>query len=253
MKTFFGVLGTAVAVGLFVLIGYFTGFFNNAYTMPIGICVIGLLAAGVLTLLTTSQREEYGDEYDISMIVSTIIAIAAVVGLLITGIVAVVTEGEWYVSQFMLTAVIYLAGVICILAAKSQDYPEFLTFIGNGVKAGGVLYAMIVGIVVMAEYGVSWYGLCFMLAGATLIASSVLQIIGTYKYDGAMMTLATLLSAVALAFAVICGSVQGFMVWEGWMTILSSLGVAAVFVFDIILQTNNIDWVVTGARNPLAK
>ena len=112
---------------------------------------------------------------------------------------------------------------------------------------------MIVGIVVMVEYGVSWYGLCFMLAGATLIASSVLQIIGTYKYDGAMMTLATLLSAVALAFAVICGSVQGFMVWEGWMTILSSLGAAAVFVFDIILQTNNIDWVVTGARNPLAK
>ena len=249
MKTFFGVLGTAVAVGLFILIGFLTGLFNSPYAMPVGICLIGLLSAGVLVILTTAQRDEYGAEFDISMVVSIGIAVLAVVGLLITGIIVVVNDCEWYVGNFMLAAVIYLAGIICLLIAKSQDYPEFLTFVSCGVKIAALIYAIVVGIILFIDYGIVWYGICYVLGGLIVIAGAIIQIIGTANYDGRMLMLSTMLSAVGLALAVIIGSIQGFNEWEGWMTILSSLGAGALFVFDIVLQVNNSDYVVVGARN----
>ena len=249
MKTFFGVLISAAVVGLFVVLANIFQWFGDYTTLAVAICLIVLACAVVLVCLTAAQREEYGAEFDMSMVVSIGMAVLSVIGLIVVGIIVVIRDSDWYVAQFMLAGVIYVASTIMILIGKSQDYPEFLTFASCGTRVGAILYATVVGIIVIVTSGIAWYGICFLLAGAIIIAASVINLIATYNYNGEHMMLATLLSGVAYILFVVVGAIEVFGSWEPWAAILSTLGASAFLVFDLVLSVGNNDYVSTGARN----
>lgn len=249
MKTFLSLLITAGLVAALVWASTYFNWFGDNTTLIMVVCLVVLACAVVMIALCTTQREQYGSEFDISLVISIGLAGLAVLGLGGVGIYLVVQNSPTYVSQFLLCAVLYVVSLILLIVARRMNTPEILTFIAMLVYLGAVIFAMVVGIQTSIELGWTWYGICLLFGGLITVGGAVCYGISLYNYSGMLSFTGILLFGLGFLFSLVIGTIEGFNSWEGWATILSMVGAGGLFTFYTIMLYSTSNWVIDGDRS----